>query len=57
MLNFSSVFISMEQQSNYIYISATSSDTGESPESMEIKISQGFHSDQRRLWGRMGGVK
>lgn len=54
-LHFSSVFISMEQQSNYIYISATAFDTPESPESKEIKISQGFHSHRRCLWGRLGG--
>lgn len=50
MLNFSSVFISMEQQSNYIYISATSSDTGESLKDSTV-ISGAFEGE----WG--GGVK
>lgn len=46
----------MEQQSNYIYISAAAAfDTREASESKEIKIFQGFYGDQRRLWGRVGG--
>lgn len=43
--------ISVEQRSNYIYISVPVMDTSESPESREIQISQGFLSYCNLLWG------
>lgn len=51
MLHLSIIFISMEQQSHYIDISATAFSR-----SKEIKISQGFHSAGRLHWGRLGGL-